>query len=207
MYPNNDEIFQGNIIRKWFEDRSGQLQQKDLITLITRHEYHRTYLKDNQRGDFQRRIASKPHRVKALRRAKEDPIREEKEGLWCLLCLLLLSDQWCKGPNELTEVPQHDVAWIRLMSEVVVEGFWSSAEVSKFRRVLLEPICSNSGRVGCRIVLLKFPKSVGMHYLHEWVKVIGQNAYAPVKVVSRRIRSPISRQLHTPHTITEPPPA
>ncbi|GFX29981.1 uncharacterized protein TNCV_2616931 [Trichonephila clavipes] len=30
---------------------------------------------------------------------------------------------------------------------------------------------------------------------------------SPVRVVSRRIRGPISRQLHTPHTITEPPPA
>ncbi|GBM64574.1 hypothetical protein AVEN_56548-1 [Araneus ventricosus] len=29
---------------------------------------------------------------------------------------------------------------------------------------------------------------------------------SPVRVVSRRIRGPISRQLHTPHTITEAPP-
>ncbi|GBN78534.1 hypothetical protein AVEN_37668-1 [Araneus ventricosus] len=29
---------------------------------------------------------------------------------------------------------------------------------------------------------------------------------SPVRVVSRRIRGPISRQLHTSHTITEAPP-
>ncbi|GFT65932.1 hypothetical protein TNCV_2712951, partial [Trichonephila clavipes] len=35
------------------------------------------------------------------------------------------------------------------------------AEVSKFRIVLLEPFCSNSGRVGCHIALLKLPMSNG----------------------------------------------
>ncbi|GFW70435.1 hypothetical protein TNCV_4915551 [Trichonephila clavipes] len=61
-----------------------------------------------------------------------------------------------------------------------ISGFWRPAEVSKFRRVLLEPPCNNSGRVGCRIVLLKFPKSVGMQKGQEWVQVIRQNAYVPV---------------------------
>ncbi|GFV46099.1 gag-Pol polyprotein [Trichonephila clavipes] len=41
---------------------------------------------------------------------------------------------------------------------------------------------SNSGRVGCRIVLLKFPKSVRMHNGHEWVQVIRQDAYVPFTV-------------------------
>ncbi|GFX09376.1 uncharacterized protein TNCV_1887891 [Trichonephila clavipes] len=51
-----------------------------------------------------------------------------------------------------------------------VLGIWGPAEVPKFRRVPLEPICSNSGRAECRIVLLKFPKSVRMHNGHEWVQ-------------------------------------
>ncbi|GFW19118.1 uncharacterized protein TNCV_254451 [Trichonephila clavipes] len=86
-------------------------------------------------------------------------------------------------------------------------GFRWIAEVSKFRRVLLESLCSNSARVGCRIVLLKFPKFVEMHNGYEWVQVIRQDAYVPFRVESRRIRGPISRQLHTPYTIMEPPPA
>ncbi|PRD27905.1 UNVERIFIED_CONTAM: hypothetical protein NCL1_34034 [Trichonephila clavipes] len=53
---------------------------------------------------------------------------------------------------------------------------WVAAKVSKFRRVLLEHLCSNSGRVGCRIVLLKFPKSAGMRNEHEWMQVIRQDA-------------------------------
>ncbi|GFY20565.1 hypothetical protein TNCV_211971 [Trichonephila clavipes] len=36
--------------------------------------------------------------------------------------------------------------------------------------MLLESKCSNSGRVRCRIVLLKFPKSFGMYNGHEWVQ-------------------------------------
>ncbi|GFX91652.1 hypothetical protein TNCV_3682381 [Trichonephila clavipes] len=59
-------------------------------------------------------------------------------------------------------------------------GLWWPAEVSKFRRVLLTPICSNSRRVGRRIVLLKFPKFVGMRNRHEWVQVIRQDAHVPV---------------------------
>ncbi|GFU53340.1 hypothetical protein TNCV_2953741 [Trichonephila clavipes] len=47
------------------------------------------------------------------------------------------------------------------------------------------------------IVLLKFP--VGMHN--------GNDPLSEVRVVSRHIRGPKSRQLHMPHTITEPPPA
>ncbi|GFX03904.1 uncharacterized protein TNCV_4678091 [Trichonephila clavipes] len=66
------------------------------------------------------------------------------------------------------------------MSEVVLEGFWWPAEVSKFRRVLLEPLCSNSRHVRCRIDLLKFSKSVGRHNGHEWVQVIRQDAYVPI---------------------------
>ncbi|GFW00425.1 hypothetical protein TNCV_692641 [Trichonephila clavipes] len=122
-----------------------------------------------------------------------------------------------RSPQELAEVLQHDVARIRLMSEVVLEVIDTmnpAAEVSKFRRVLLEPLCSNSGRVGCRIVLLRLPKIFGMHYNHEWVQVIRQDVYVDISrrlstVVSRRIRGHISRQLRTPHTITEPehPPA
>ncbi|GFV93963.1 hypothetical protein TNCV_3573161 [Trichonephila clavipes] len=56
---------------------------------------------------------------------------------------------------------------------------------SEFRRVLLEPFCSNSERVGCRIVLLKFPQSVGMHNRHERVQGIRQDAYVPVTCHSR----------------------
>ncbi|GFV95101.1 uncharacterized protein TNCV_3708961 [Trichonephila clavipes] len=41
-----------------------------------------------------------------------------------------------------------------IFNNVHVWGFWWPAEVSKFRRVFLEPLCSS---VGCRIVLLKFP--------------------------------------------------
>ncbi|GFW26771.1 uncharacterized protein TNCV_2851611 [Trichonephila clavipes] len=90
-----------------------------------------------------------------------------------------------------------------------VWGLWWAAEVSKFRTVLLELLCSNSGRVGYRIVLLKLPKSVGMYNGHEWVQVIRQDAYVSVtiRIVSRRIRGPISCQLHTPHSIKEPPAA
>ncbi|GFX97498.1 hypothetical protein TNCV_2840581 [Trichonephila clavipes] len=66
---------------------------------------------------------------------------------------------------------------------VHVWGFWWPGEVFKFRKVLLEPLYSNSGRVGCRIVLLKFPKSVGMRNGQEWVQEIRQDAYAPVRIV------------------------
>ncbi|GFW83432.1 hypothetical protein TNCV_2545301 [Trichonephila clavipes] len=70
--------------------------------------------------------------------------------------------------------------------------------------MLLEPLCSNFGCVVCRIVLLKFPKSIGMHNGHEWVPLIRQEkkVYVPVTCQSR-IRGSISRQVHTPHTITE----
>ncbi|GFX98026.1 uncharacterized protein TNCV_4906761 [Trichonephila clavipes] len=36
-----------------------------------------------------------------------------------------------------------------------------------------------------------------MHNGYEWVQVIRHDAYVPVRVVSRSIRDPISRQLHT----------
>ncbi|GFT31952.1 hypothetical protein TNCV_3468181 [Trichonephila clavipes] len=63
--------------------------------------------------------------------------------------------------------------------------FWWTEEVSKFRRVLMEPLFSNSGRVGCHIVLLKFPKSVGMYNGHEWVQVIRRDAHMAVTYQSR----------------------
>ena len=37
---------------------------------------------------------------------------------------------------------------------VLVWGVWWPAEVFKLRRVFLKELCSNSGCVGCRIVLL-----------------------------------------------------
>ncbi|GBM33153.1 hypothetical protein AVEN_83667-1 [Araneus ventricosus] len=40
-------------------------------------------------------------------------------------------------------------------------------KVSKVRRVFMEPLGSNSRRVGCRIVLLELSQSVGMHDGHE----------------------------------------
>ncbi|GFV24870.1 uncharacterized protein TNCV_883381 [Trichonephila clavipes] len=93
-----------------------------------------------------------------------------------------------------------------MFNNVHVWEFCWSVKVSKFRRVLLELLCSNSGRVGCRIVLLKFPKFTGMHNGHEWVQLIRQDAYVPVRIVLRCIRGPILCQLHMPHTITVPPP-
>ncbi|GFW38699.1 hypothetical protein TNCV_3880661 [Trichonephila clavipes] len=72
-----------------------------------------------------------------------------------------------------------------MFNNVHVWGFWWPAEVCKIRRVLLEPICSNSGRAGYRIVLPKFPMSVGMYNAHEWVPVIRQDAYVPVTCQSR----------------------
>ncbi|GFX39028.1 hypothetical protein TNCV_3426141 [Trichonephila clavipes] len=72
-----------------------------------------------------------------------------------------------------------------MFNNVHVWGFGWLAEVSKVRRVFLEPICSNSGRVRCRIVPLKFPKSVGKHNGHKWVQVVKQDAYVPVTYESR----------------------
>ncbi|GFU88062.1 hypothetical protein TNCV_1336311 [Trichonephila clavipes] len=57
-----------------------------------------------------------------------------------------------------------------MFNNVHVWRFWWPVEVSKLRRVLLEPICGNSGRVEYRIVLLKFLKSVAMHNRHEWMQ-------------------------------------
>ncbi|GFW38807.1 hypothetical protein TNCV_3881741 [Trichonephila clavipes] len=72
-----------------------------------------------------------------------------------------------------------------MINNVHVWGFGRPAEVYKFRRVLMEPLCTKSGRVGCRIDLLKFPKFVEMHNVHEWVHVIRQDAYVPVTCQSR----------------------
>ena len=79
----------------------------------------------------------------------------------------------------------------------------------KLIRLFLKPLYSHSGRVECRIVLLKVPKSVGIPNEHEWMQKISQDAHVCVTCHSsiRRIRGPISLQLHTPHTITEPPAA
>ncbi|GBM31632.1 hypothetical protein AVEN_50418-1 [Araneus ventricosus] len=46
-------------------------------------------------------------------------------------------------------------------------GFRWPVEISKVRRVFLEPLGSNSRHVGCRIVLLELSQSVGMHNGHE----------------------------------------
>ncbi|GFY24788.1 uncharacterized protein TNCV_2689791 [Trichonephila clavipes] len=89
-----------------------------------------------------------------------------------------------KIPPEHAEVPQHDVAWIRIVSEVVLEKSVPGATLLHVW-------------TGCRSVQLKSPKFVGMHNGHEWVKLIRQDAYVPVRVVSRRIRDLVSRQLHT----------
>ncbi|GFU40113.1 uncharacterized protein TNCV_3767781 [Trichonephila clavipes] len=51
--------------------------------------------------------------------------------------------------------------------------------------MLLEQIYCDSGHVGCRNVLLKFPQSVGMNNGNEWVQVIIQDACVPVTCQSR----------------------
>ncbi|GFV40180.1 uncharacterized protein TNCV_3953771 [Trichonephila clavipes] len=62
-------------------------------------------------------------------------------------------------------------------------------------------LMSDSGRVVSHCPAEIPHKSVGMHNEHEWVQVIRQDAYVPVRVISRRIKGPISHQLQTPHTI------
>ncbi len=52
-------------------------------------------------------------------------------------------------------------------------------EVTKFRSVLLEPLGSNSGRVGCRITLLELSKFVGMRTEHEWMQVNKKDVNVP----------------------------
>ncbi|GBM07192.1 hypothetical protein AVEN_15433-1 [Araneus ventricosus] len=78
-------------------------------------------------------------------------------------------------------------------------------EVSKVRRVFLEPLGSNSRHVGCRIVLRNCPNpsecTMDMNECRLSDRML--KYLSPVRVVSRRIRGPISRQLHTSHTITE----
>jgi hypothetical protein len=46
--------------------------------------------------------------------------------------------------------------------------------------MFLKPLCSNSGRVVCRTVLLELPMSIGMRNGHEWIQMISQNAYVRV---------------------------
>jgi hypothetical protein len=62
--------------------------------------------------------------------------------------------------------------------------------------------------VGCHIVLLELPKSVGLHNGHEWVQVISQDSY--VRLTCQRYldvsRVPYHSKLHMSHSITEPPP-
>lgn len=53
-------------------------------------------------------------------------------------------------------------------------------ELSKFRRVFLEPLGSKSRLLGCHIVLLEFSISIGIHNGQEWLYVIGQDAYIPL---------------------------
>lgn len=67
-----------------------------------------------------------------------------------------------------------------MLNNVRVWGAWWPSKVFKLRRVFLEPLCSNSGRVWCRFVLLELAKSVGMHNRHEWMQVIRQDAYVRV---------------------------
>ncbi|GFU82167.1 hypothetical protein TNCV_4466181 [Trichonephila clavipes] len=72
-----------------------------------------------------------------------------------------------------------------MFNNVHVWGFWCPTEMSKLRRVLLKPVCTNSGHVGCRIVLLKFQMYVGMPNGHKWVLMIRQDVYIPVTCQSR----------------------
>lgn len=62
---------------------------------------------------------------------------------------------------------------------------------------------SNSLYVGRRIVVLKLQNFVRMDMKNEsvWVSVS-----VPVRVLSRRIRGPLRREVHTSHTITMGPP-
>ncbi|GBN23550.1 hypothetical protein AVEN_237345-1 [Araneus ventricosus] len=48
-------------------------------------------------------------------------------------------------------------------------GFKWPREVSKVRTAFLEPLGSNSLRVGCRTVLLELSKFIGMQNGHKWV--------------------------------------
>ncbi|GBN62674.1 hypothetical protein AVEN_245127-1, partial [Araneus ventricosus] len=54
-----------------------------------------------------------------------------------------------------------------ILNNVHLWGFRWPMDVSKVRRVFLEPLGSNSRRLECRIVLLELSQSVGMHNGHE----------------------------------------
>ncbi len=74
-----------------------------------------------------------------------------------------------------------------MLNNVHVWEFRWPMEVSKVRRVFLEPIGSIS-RCADRIFLLEVSKSIGMLNRHEWVQVIEQDAYLPVRVVFKHIK-------------------
>ncbi|GFU08326.1 hypothetical protein TNCV_932321 [Trichonephila clavipes] len=74
-------------------------------------------------------------------------------------------------------------------NNVHVWGFWWPVELSKLRRVLLGPLLSYSGRVGCYIVMLKFFKSVEMHNGHEWVRYLRKDCTMVTLNEARQSRS------------------
>ncbi|GBN31623.1 hypothetical protein AVEN_19621-1 [Araneus ventricosus] len=87
-------------------------------------------------------------------------------------------------------------------------GDLGTMEVSKVRRVFPWSHCKIS-TLGCRIVLLELSQSVGMHNGHEMSVSDRTGRLAHVTSVRARLltyQGPISRQLHTSHTITEAPP-
>lgn len=67
---------------------------------------------------------------------------------------------------------------------------------------------SNSRRVGCCSILLQSSQTIGMHNDHERLQVIRQDTYVRATYQSclQTYKSPLSRQRHTPHTITDVPP-
>ena len=82
-----------------------------------------------------------------------------------------------------------------------------SGEVFKLRMVFLKPLCSNSGHVGYHIVILNCPSLSGSTMeMNGWRRSARTCTYESfVRILSRQIKDPISLQMHTSHTITEPP--
>lgn len=103
---------------------------------------------------------------------------------------------------------QHVVQGIPDMhNNVHIWGFRWPLEVSTVRRVLLEPLHSNSRHVRCCIVLLEFQvhlnvQSTGMCVDDRTGYLCTHIPVCTVRVIFRCIRCLISLQLHTPHTIT-----
>lgn len=90
----------------------------------------------------------------------------------------------------------HPTRAIHLMKHfciLYVSGFQWSVEVYNVRRVYLKPQGSNYRRVGCRMFLLELFKSIGVYNGHEWVLVIGQDAYATVLTYLRKKCASASR--------------